>query len=173
MSIMCFFAIAIAYVMRVCLSVAITEMVAKPNVTNAVSHNYSICVADPSTPGSSGGSVSYATFDNYILLAVRHFTLNKNIVIITQGHSGGGEYHWSQEQQGWILSSFYIGYVLTHVPGGVIAEKYGGKWTLSLGILSTAIFTLLTPFAVQHGKICSLFDMLIAVKMKQCHCKFT
>lgn len=49
------------------------------------------------------------------------------------------------------MSSFYVGYVLTHVPGGVIAEKYGGKWTLSLGILSTAIFTILTPFAVEHG----------------------
>lgn len=57
MSIMCFFAIAIAYVMRVCLSVAITEMVAKPNVTDSVTHNYSICLADPPAPGS-GGSVS-------------------------------------------------------------------------------------------------------------------
>ncbi|XP_055294957.1 sialin-like [Sitodiplosis mosellana] len=122
LSIMCFSAIAIAYVMRVCLSVAITEMVARPNITLSSSKNHSICLADPSTPGSGGSH-----------------------------HSGGGEYHWSQEQQGWILSSFYIGYVLTHVPGGVIAEKYGGKWTLSLGILSTAIFTLLTPFAVQHG----------------------
>lgn len=62
-----------------------------------------------------------------------------------------GTYEWSQAQQGYILSSFYIGYVLTHVPGGMIAEKYGGKWTLSLGILSTAIFTILTPIAVELG----------------------
>lgn len=50
-----------------------------------------------------------------------------------------------------ILASFYIGYVITHVPGGILAEKFGGKYTLSLGILSTAIFTLLTPFAVDYG----------------------
>lgn len=74
------------------------------------------------------------------------------MLIIFQPHSGGGEYHWTQEQQGWILSSFYIGYVITHVPGGVIAEKYGGKWTLSLGILSTAVFTALTPICVEKGK---------------------
>ncbi|XP_031628445.1 putative inorganic phosphate cotransporter [Contarinia nasturtii] len=122
MAIICFFGISIAYVMRVCLSVAITEMVAKPNHTEIVTEsNNSICVADPIMLGSS------------------------------TGHSDGGEYHWTQEQQGWILSSFYIGYVLTHLPGGVIAQKYGGKWTLGLGILSTAIFTLLTPYAVQQG----------------------
>lgn len=54
-------------------------------------------------------------------------------------------------QQGWVLSSFYIGYVLTHIPGGILAQKYGGKWTLSLGILSSAIFTILTPIATIHG----------------------
>lgn len=48
--------------------------------------------------------------------------------------------------QGVILSSFYWGYVLTQVPGGLLAERFGGKWTLGLGIFSTAIFTLLTPF---------------------------
>ncbi|XP_048508611.1 putative inorganic phosphate cotransporter isoform X2 [Athalia rosae] len=50
-----------------------------------------------------------------------------------------------------ILSSFYWGYVLTQVPGGLLAEKFGGKHTLGLGILSTAIFTLLTPIAVARG----------------------
>lgn len=49
------------------------------------------------------------------------------------------------------MASFYIGYVITHVPGGILAEKFGGKWTLSLGILSTAIFTILTPLAVEWG----------------------
>lgn len=122
MAIMCFLAIAIAYVMRVCLSVAITEMVVKKEHNETADKGYSICPADPTTPGSSASSSHHA-----------------------------GVYHWTEEQQGWILSSFYIGYVLTHVPGGVIAEKYGGKWTLSLGILSTAIFTILTPVAVEYG----------------------
>ena len=42
--------------------------------------------------------------------------------------------------------------MITHVPGGVWSAKYGGKYTLSLGILSTAIFTLLTPVVVKYGK---------------------
>jgi MFS transporter, ACS family, solute carrier family 17 (sodium-dependent inorganic phosphate cotransporter), other len=40
---------------------------------------------------------------------------------------------------------------LTHVPGGILATKYGGKYALSLGILSTAIFTLITPTVIQWG----------------------
>lgn len=58
MSIMCFLAIAIAYVMRVCLSVAITEMVKKVNQTETSHKGYSICVADPSTSGNSSSSVT-------------------------------------------------------------------------------------------------------------------
>lgn len=50
-----------------------------------------------------------------------------------------------------MLSAFFIGYVITHLPGGILAEKFGGKWTLGLGILSTALFTLATPVAVVYG----------------------
>lgn len=51
LAVMCFLAIAIAYVMRVCLNVAITEMVYKSNGTaNATDSkkDYSICQALPS-----------------------------------------------------------------------------------------------------------------------------
>lgn len=64
-----------------------------------------------------------------------------------------GDFYWSQELQGVILSSFFWGYVLTHLPGGILAEKFGGKYTLALGILSTAIFTIATPLAVELGRV--------------------
>lgn len=57
-------------------------------------------------------------------------------------------YDWDEKTQGLILSSFYWGYVLTHLPGGILAEKFGGKYSLGLGILSTAIFTLITPWVI-------------------------
>lgn len=60
-------------------------------------------------------------------------------------------YDWSESLQGLILSSFYIGYLITHIPGGILAERFGGKWILSLGILSTAFFTLITPVAIHSG----------------------
>lgn len=37
------------------------------------------------------------------------------------------------------------------MPGGILSTKYGGKYTLSLGILSTAIFTLITPAVIEWG----------------------
>ena len=62
-----------------------------------------------------------------------------------------GTFDWDEETQGLILSSFFWGYVITHIPGGILAEKFGGKYALGLGILSTAIFTLLTPLAATYG----------------------
>ncbi|KAF2903419.1 hypothetical protein ILUMI_02772 [Ignelater luminosus] len=63
----------------------------------------------------------------------------------------GDRFDWDEETQGLILSSFYWGYVITHMPGGILAEKFGGKYSLGLGILSTAIFTLLTPVVARTG----------------------
>ncbi|KAK6328723.1 hypothetical protein J4Q44_G00007010 [Coregonus suidteri] len=60
-------------------------------------------------------------------------------------------YNWDSETQGWILGSFFYGYILTQIPGGYLALKYGAKWLLGLGILGTVVFTLLTPVAADMG----------------------
>lgn len=65
----------------------------------------------------------------------------------------GPRFNWTQEKQGWILSAFFVGYMITHIPGGMIAEKYGGKWTLSLGVLVVAVCTAITPLAVGYGTL--------------------
>lgn len=58
-----------------------------------------------------------------------------------------GDFNWSAEQQSIILGSFFYGYVLTQVPGGRIAEIFGGKLVYGVGVLLTAIFTILSPIA--------------------------
>lgn len=50
--------------------------------------------------------------------------------------------------QGVILSSFFWGYFVTQIPGGLLSEKYGGKHILGLGIFSTAVLTIFTPIIV-------------------------
>lgn len=55
------------------------------------------------------------------------------------------------------MSAFYYGYVITHLPGGLLAEKFGGKWTLGLGLLTTSLATALTPWAVTIGGATGLF----------------
>ncbi|XP_044773212.1 sialin isoform X5 [Neomonachus schauinslandi] len=63
----------------------------------------------------------------------------------------GKRYQWDAETQGWILGSFFYGYIITQIPGGYIASKVGGKLLLGFGILGTAIFTLFTPIAADFG----------------------
>ncbi|XP_044758925.1 putative inorganic phosphate cotransporter isoform X2 [Coccinella septempunctata] len=72
-------------------------------------------------------------------------------------------YPWDRETQGIILSSFYWGYLITHLPGGILAERFGGKYTLGLGILSTAVFTLITPTVIHlsDGK----WQVLVALRV--------
>lgn len=43
----------------------------------------------------------------------------------------------------------------------MLAERFGGKYSLGLGILSTAIFTLLTPVAVEWGDATALIVLRV------------
>jgi len=58
-----------------------------------------------------------------------------------------GPFDWGAREQGWLLGAFFYGYVLTQIPGGRLAEQYGGKKLYGVGVLITAIFTILTPLA--------------------------
>ncbi|XP_077351195.1 sialin isoform X1 [Festucalex cinctus] len=69
-------------------------------------------------------------------------------------------YNWDSRTQGWILGSFFYGYILTQIPGGYLAGRFGPKWLMGLGILGTVIFTLLTPLAAELGA-----GYLIAVRI--------
>eukprot|EP00092_Neocalanus_flemingeri_P030040 GFUD01032614.1.p1 GENE.GFUD01032614.1~~GFUD01032614.1.p1 ORF type:complete len:475 (-),score=61.04 GFUD01032614.1:7-1431(-) len=69
----------------------------------------------------------------------------------THKDTSDGPFDWDEQQQGTILGMFFYGYVLTQVPGGRLAELFGGKWLFGIGILITAVFTLLTPVAANHS----------------------
>ncbi|XP_069091779.1 sialin isoform X1 [Pleurodeles waltl] len=64
--------------------------------------------------------------------------------------SKGKKYDWDADT-GLILGSFFYGYILTQIPGGYLARKFGGKHLMGFGILGTAVFTLLTPLAADLG----------------------
>lgn len=69
---------------------------------------------------------------------------------VIRNHTGK-RYKWDAETQGWILGSFFYGYIITQIPGGYVASKVGGKLLLGFGILGTAVFTLFTPIAADIG----------------------
>lgn len=66
------------------------------------------------------------------------------------------EFGWSPEEQGRVLSSFFVGYLLTQVAGGWLAERYGGKLVLGAGVAFWSFFTLITPFAAAGGLLALL-----------------
>jgi ACS family sodium-dependent inorganic phosphate cotransporter len=52
---------------------------------------------------------------------------------------------WNETQKGLVLSSFFVGYMLMMVAGGVLAHRYGGKIVLIIAVLWWSLFTALTP----------------------------
>ncbi len=55
------------------------------------------------------------------------------------------EFGWDQTTRGIVLSSFFYGYLATQVFGGWLADRFGGKIVLGIGVLWWSIFTLVTP----------------------------
>ncbi|XP_046434163.1 putative inorganic phosphate cotransporter [Neodiprion fabricii] len=117
LAVMTCFAIMNGYTMRICLSIAITEMVTATNQSSSHTSSDEVCPATELSTSSTGSS--------------------------------GGAHEWTEYTQGIILSSFYWGHVISQLPCGMLADKFGGKHVLGFGILSTAIFTLLTPVVVE------------------------
>jgi len=60
------------------------------------------------------------------------------------------EFNYDESQSGYVLSSFFLGYMCLQIPSGTIASKYGGKTLLTLGILLPSVLTVATP-AVAHS----------------------
>ncbi|XP_014215997.1 putative inorganic phosphate cotransporter [Copidosoma floridanum] len=123
-AVMSFFSVLCMFAMRLCLPLTIPKMV--KSIEHTTKHHDDAC------PGP-----------NVTVTGVVHNNSSDipNSVV----------YDWSEYTQGVILGSFYWGFVVSHVPGGIAAERYGGKHTLGLGLASTAICTILTPLSVAWG----------------------
>ncbi len=65
---------------------------------------------------------------------------------------------WDDEQKGRVLSAFFLGYLLTMVPGGAWSSRYGGRTVLGLAVILWSLFTALTPPAA----IFSLGALIVA-----------
>jgi MFS transporter, ACS family, solute carrier family 17 (sodium-dependent inorganic phosphate cotransporter), other len=55
------------------------------------------------------------------------------------------EFKWTETTKGFVLSSFFVGYILLQVASGILANKYGGKVVLGVAVFWWSLFTMLTP----------------------------
>ncbi|ALC48205.1 CG6978 [Drosophila busckii] len=65
--------------------------------------------------------------------------------------SHGGDFEWSYQLQGYILASFFYGYVITQIPFGFLIKNYGAKHFLGWGMLINSLVAFLVPVAARKG----------------------
>ena len=70
------------------------------------------------------------------------------------------EFGWTETTKGLVLSSFFVGYMLTMAVAGWLADRFGGKLVLGLAVIWWSLFTVLTPWAAYAS-----FAMLIAARV--------
>ncbi|KAG6629104.1 hypothetical protein CIPAW_14G060700 [Carya illinoinensis] len=73
--------------------------------------------------------------------------VNMSIAILPMS----AEFNWNPATVGLIQSSFFWGYLLTQVAGGIWADTVGGKLVLGFGVVWWSIATALTPIAAKLG----------------------
>lgn len=80
----------------------------------------------------------------------------------TTHHNEEGDFDWSDTVQGYVLGSFFYGYVVTQFPAGIIANKFGGKWIFSVSLLIASVMSIVSPFAAK-----SSYQLFIAARVIQ------
>ncbi|VVC37042.1 Major facilitator superfamily,Major facilitator superfamily domain [Cinara cedri] len=96
--------------------------------------------------------ISFLAFLGFFNVNVLRVNLSVGIVAMTtSSDTRKSEFQWGSEVRGVVLSSFFYGYICTQMIGGIIGSKIGGVKLIGYGILSTAIFTTLTPIAARYS----------------------
>ncbi|XP_028968725.1 uncharacterized protein LOC100900806 [Galendromus occidentalis] len=125
LSILGFFGLFCMYVNRVNINVALVAMVHKPHNASAEFHP-----SKGNCPLPSNHSSAFSDPRNSLQ---------------------PGPFDWDTYTQGLIRGAFYYGYIITGIPGGRLAERYGAKWLFGLGTLITALFNFIIPTLAYHG----------------------
>jgi ACS family sodium-dependent inorganic phosphate cotransporter len=70
------------------------------------------------------------------------------------------EFGWSAETLGFVQSVFFYGFTLSHLPGGWLADRFGGRRILGGGVLAWTLATAATPVVGGMGGLVSLRAVL-------------
>jgi ACS family sodium-dependent inorganic phosphate cotransporter-like MFS transporter 5 len=135
--------------------------------SNSMRVNLSLAIVEMVSTSTGGGLDSFSNSSSYSSPASACPSLQSDALLLKgnetwRNSEGREEFYWDSADQGLILGSFFWGYVISQVPGGLLAERFGGKWPFGIGMLITALFTLLTPWAARQGK-----EVLILLRIIQ------
>ena len=70
------------------------------------------------------------------------------------------EYGWSNVQLGWVLSALILGYAFLQAPAGRLADRFGPRLVIMVGVLWWSLFTMLTA-VIPAGLGYSIWLMIV------------
>uniref|UniRef100_A0A914C6I4 Major facilitator superfamily (MFS) profile domain-containing protein n=2 Tax=Acrobeloides nanus TaxID=290746 RepID=A0A914C6I4_9BILA len=70
-----------------------------------------------------------------------------NLSLVSNEEKVVGEFLWSKNTQGGVLSAFFWGYMSSQILAGYLASRYGGRLVIGVTVLGGALITLLSPLA--------------------------
>ena len=83
-------------------------------------------------------------FMNVICYADR---TNLSVALVPMAH----EFGWDDAQSGSLLAAFFMGYIWTQIPGGMLTAHYGAKPVLIVGVVGWSVLTMLSPALARHS----------------------
>ena len=57
------------------------------------------------------------------------------------------------------MGSFYYGFIITQIPGGILCEKIGSKWIIGLMTFCAGILAIFNPLAAHYGGVAAISTM--------------
>lgn len=66
------------------------------------------------------------------------------------------EFDWTSKEKGYILSSYFYGYMISEFPSGWLAGRFGGRNTFGFEVLCASFCSFLIPLAAGYGP-CAIF----------------
>ncbi|KAK2166712.1 hypothetical protein LSH36_36g00015 [Paralvinella palmiformis] len=68
-----------------------------------------------------------------------------------------GNLVWDKKQRKVIFSTYYLGYLFSQIPAGLLSQRFGGKKVLGFFLLAASGATLLIPFGVRYHYFLLIF----------------
>ncbi|KAK0050422.1 sialin [Biomphalaria pfeifferi] len=135
-AIVTFWGFAVLYLQRVNLSIAMVCMIKSPYIGNTTSGNFTYL---------------NETLDNLTLTTTLKPLSYCDSLELKQAAAADdtGEFEWDKELQGLLLGSFFWGYLVLQIPGGILSERYGPRRVVMYTMMPAAVLGLLSPISAR------------------------
>ena len=75
-----------------------------------------------------------------------------------------GPYRWTKNIQGIVLGGYFWGYLITEIPGGYLAVRYGARFIFGIAMIISGLVTVLIPWAASmHWGVLWFFRFIVGV----------